>query len=209
MTDWLSEVYAASGDQKKLEEIYSKWAVEYDVSLAALGYMTPAVACATLAQLVDKRDAPILDVGAGTGVLGAILNAVGYSQIVGIDMTQSMLDRATEKKVYSELRRRAVGVPLDFEDGRFSAAISTGVFTIGHAPASGFDEIARVVAPGGLFVTSLTGLDEPGNEYREKFEAMEKAGIWRLERVSNQFISMPNADAENAHHSEVYAFRVI
>ena len=48
-----------------------------------------------------------------------------------------------------------LGDKLDYETGEFDAVISVGVFTLGHAPSSSFDELIRITKSGGHIVFSL------------------------------------------------------
>ena len=67
------------------------------------------------------------------------------------------------------LKQAALGEPLPWPDGHFAAFFSTGVFTKGHAPASGLDELARITRPGGhaIFTVRDNVLDRGG--FRDVF----------------------------------------
>ena len=55
-----------------------------------------------------------------------------------------MLALAGSRGAYGELKQAELGGPLPWPDGHFRAFFSTGVFTIGHAPASGLHELVRI-----------------------------------------------------------------
>src|SRR5215203_3923318 len=42
----------------------------------------------------------VLDAGAGTGMFGSILRVLGYEDLVGIDISERMLEKAGEKDAY-------------------------------------------------------------------------------------------------------------
>ena len=63
-----------------------------------------------------------------------------------------MLVAAANKKKYRDARQLTLGEPQDFADGHSAAVFSAGVFTEGHAPLSGFDELVRVTRAGGRIV---------------------------------------------------------
>ena len=48
-----------------------------------------------------NSDTPILDIGAGTGLVGEFLNKSGTKEIIGIDISSDMLEMANVKKCYS------------------------------------------------------------------------------------------------------------
>ena len=68
----------------------------------------------------------MLDAGAATGLFGSILRVLGYEDLVGIDISERMLEKAGEKDAYHRLHRMVLGEPLGFENGSFSAAVCVG-----------------------------------------------------------------------------------
>jgi SAM-dependent methyltransferase len=118
---------------------------------------------AALAAAVARLEAPparALDLGTGTGA-GALWLARQFPQarVTGLDISERMIDQA-RAKLPAELSGRVdflVGDAnrLPFTDGSFDlvAQISVPVF---------FDEVARVLAPGGyVVVVSSLGLMTP------------------------------------------------
>ena len=97
----------------------------------------PFLIAAWVARYVPAGEGPLLDAGCGTGLSGPTLKALGYDDIAGLDLSQDMLAIAGSRDAYSELKQAELGGPLPWPDGHFRAFFSTGVFTIGHAPASG------------------------------------------------------------------------
>lgn len=203
---YLQRVYSA-GDNRALEDAYDQWADKYDEHVTAFGYRIPAVAAGLFGRYVPAESAPILDAGAGTGLMGAILDALGYREQVAIDMSAGMLDQAARRGVYAERRQMVLGEPLDFPDDRFSACQSMGVFTAGHAPADGFDELARVVRPGGHIFFSLLEAIYEEKGYRDKFDALENDGSWRLVEKTGTFPGLPLEDPDLLHRVYVYQVR--
>jgi len=204
-TAFLQKVYAAK-DNRDLEAAYDQWAEKYDAHVTAFGYTIPAVAAGLLGKYVAPETAPILDAGAGTGLMGAILDALGYRGQVGIDMSRGMLDKASARGVYKDLNQMVLGEKLDFPSDHFGACQSMGVFTAGHAPAGAFDELVRVVCPGGCIVFSLLEDVYALKGYKDKFEALENDGQWQLVEKTKPFPGLPLEDPDLMHR--VYVFRV-
>jgi ubiquinone/menaquinone biosynthesis C-methylase UbiE len=109
---------------------------------------------------VEQKPARILDVGTGTGA-GALLLAQRFpeAQIVGVDLSDAMLEHA-RRNTPDELRgrvtfERADASSLPFDAGSFELASHANMIPF-------FDEVARVVAPGGhaLFAFS-SGAETP------------------------------------------------
>jgi SAM-dependent methyltransferase len=204
----LRQVYEARSNQE-LRSLYDGWAADYDQDLAAFGYTYPALIAGLVARHVHELDRPILDVGAGTGILGAMLHALGYDSLIAIDLSDGMLAIARGKGVYRELRNRTLGEPLDFPDDAFGAVVSAGVLTVGHAPPGSLDELVRVTRPGGhvIFTLSAPVYEEGG--FKEKLDALAAQGRWQATDATRPWQALPNAPAEHAHASRAYAFRVL
>lgn len=203
---WLERVYGATSNEE-LAEAYDKWADDYDRDLTIFGYAIPAVTTGFFGRLVPEGEGPILDAGCGTGIAGQYLALLGYKDLVGLDLSKGMLEAAKKKGIYNKLEQAVLGEPLDFEDDSFRAVVATGVFTLGHAPASAFDELVRVTKPGGHLIFSIRAdvVDEAG--YGERFEALERDGKWKLVQASPEFAALPYEDA-SLHH-RVLAYEVV
>ena len=121
-----------------------------------------------------------------------------------MDLSLGMLEEAKTKNVYLSFQHMTLGEKLDFDTDAFDAVISVGVFTLGHAPASAFDELARITKPGGYIAFSLrTDVYEEGG-FKEKQVAMESAGVWKLAQVTDPFQPLPKGEPEVFHQVWVY-----
>ena len=102
-----------------------------------------------------------------------------------------MLAKARDKGVYQAYVQAALGGPLDFPDDHFSAIVSGGTFTEGHAPASSFDELIRITRPGGRIVFTVLVKVFENHGFKEKQAELESQGKWRLLEMTPEFVSMP------------------
>ncbi len=136
-TDKLHRAYHAKSSQETAD-VYDDWADEYEQHMKNVGYTHPAMVASMVARHVAPTKERVLDAGAGTGVLGEILIALGYPNIVGLDASEGMLKIADLKNNYLELTHQFLGQPLTFEDDAFALVVSSGVFTQGHAPWKGW-----------------------------------------------------------------------
>ena len=129
----------------------------------------------------------MLDAGCGTGLSGPYLRALGYDAIEGLDFSEEMLALAGAAQRLSELKQASSAKTLPWPDGYFVAFLSTGVFTEGHAPASGLDELARITRPGGhaIFTVRDTVLEQGGfREYSNGWKGRAAGGRSRKARFS-------------------------
>ena len=76
---------------------------------------------------------------------------------------------------------------LKVEANKYDAAISVGVFTIGHVKGKGFDDLVHVVKPGGLacFTIRECVASDPQYEYTEKMNELCELKKWRLVSKNN------------------------
>ena len=132
---------------------YDDWSGSYEDEVAAQGYVTPIRVAEALAKHADLST-PVLDVGCGTGLSGAALKQIGFSNIDGVDLSEEMLAEAGRKGVYRTLAQ--VGeAPMEITPGTYGAIVATGVIGAGAAPLSVFDTLLGGLAPGGLFAFSF------------------------------------------------------
>jgi SAM-dependent methyltransferase len=111
---------------------------------------------AILAELELGEDDVLLEVGCGGGAFlyGALKSGC---RAAAIDHSPEMVRLAREQNADAVAERRleiveADAAALPFEDGRFTAAVMTGVLGFLPDPVAAFVEIRRVLAPGGRFV---------------------------------------------------------
>ena len=202
---YLEKVYSVK-DNRDLKETYDQWAGKYDEHVTAFGYKVPAVAAGLFGKYVTPETSPILDAGTGTGLMGDIIDTLGYRGQVGIDISEGMMDKARERNIYKDLHQMVLGEKLDFPSGYFGACQSIGVFTTGHAPASAFNELVRVLCSGGHIIFSLLEDVYVPKGYKDKFEALEKDGKWQLREKTKKFPGMPLEEPDLFHR--VYVYRV-
>ena len=202
-TERVQWIYSSS-DNKELAERYDQWAKDYDVDLdEGFGWLGPQRAVEFFARHVPKV-ARILDAGAGTGLVGELLTRQSYNNLVAMDLSSGMLEEARKKNAYREFHQMVMGEPLNFATDSFDAVISVGVLTVGHAPTSSFDELIRITKPGGHIIFSLRPDVYRDSGFKEKQDALEAEGKWRLVEVSKEFQPLPKGEPDVYHQVWVY-----
>jgi predicted TPR repeat methyltransferase len=182
--DSLKWIYS-SKDNEELAERYDEWAESYDQELEEdYGWQIPRLMADELSGFTPVN-ARILDAGAGTGLVGQFLGSLGYGNLVAMDLSSEMLNKAREKGVYQEFHQMDLGETLDFPDDSFDAVVCAGVLTFSHAPARSLYEMVRVTKPGGHILYSLRtdayesmGFEGITDELksRQKWKLVEKKG---------------------------------
>ena len=144
----LDNAYEINGPQDA-KRLYGAWAETYDSSFGTgWGFVAPRL-IAELYLAARKGDAPILDIGAGTGLVAEHLKG---AVVDAFDITPQMLEIAEGKGIYRTLIEGDLLAPLPLEDGSYGGVISCGTFTHGHVGPACLPELLRVTRPGGLFV---------------------------------------------------------
>ena len=175
-------------DSKKL---YKKWAKTYDKDFALnSNYLSPKKISSFFNQYSKKTDIPILDVGAGTGLVGELLYRKGNKKIIGIDISAEMLDQAKLKGCYSSLIEADITKKIPLKNNTIGAVVSAGTFTHGHVGADAFDELLRITKPGGLFVLSINSKMFIKGGFKKKFFTIKN-------RISSPVFKKFNAHGEH------------
>lgn len=170
--------------------LYDKWAETYDAEMAQAGYRHPTICLALLSRHLPRGTAPLLDAGAGTGLIGEWLQIMGYPQVEALDISAGMLKVAEKKGCYSALHVLALGGPLPFPENSFGGVISAGVFTSGHVGAEGLDELIRITRPGGVIVLTVKNtLWEAG--FAARVVQLESQGLVSRAEETAPYVSMP------------------
>jgi predicted TPR repeat methyltransferase len=151
----LRRAYALS-TQAEGAQLYSEWASTYDRTMIdGLGYTSPALLSDLFARCVSWRDSRVLDLGCGTGLVGAELVRHGFSMFDGLDLSTEMMAEAERRGIYESFVVADLTKTLPISTDAYGAAICNGTFTSGHVDASCLDEVIRIIAPGGFLACAV------------------------------------------------------
>ena len=185
----LGAVYDAKSPAE-VAALYDRWADTYEGEMAMAGYRHPAICLALLARHLPRGATPLLDAGAGTGLIGEWLGITGYPHVEALDISEGMLAKAAAKRVYKAFHCLALGGPLPFGDGHFAGIVSAGVFTSGHVGAEGLPELIRICRPGGVIVLTVKNtLWEDG--FAAAVEELEQQKVVARAEETEPYVSMP------------------
>lgn len=127
---------------------YSGWAETYNGTLERLSYMTPTRVAAVLAEQFCA-ESRLLELGAGTGLVGAALEEMGSPlQLTGTDLCREMLDQI-QSPVYRERFVMDASRPLPLPPQSYDGVVSAGLLEYIVDPGMLLDNILEVLAPGG------------------------------------------------------------
>jgi predicted TPR repeat methyltransferase len=134
-------------------KLFDGYAAHFDDHLAGLGYRAPTIVAEHLERaLAGGRAAVAADLGCGTGVLGPLVRDL-VDQLIGIDLSEGMLERAVERG-YDELIRSDLVEFLSTRPASFEALLSADTLNYLGDLESVF-VAARAALRSGVFVFTL------------------------------------------------------
>jgi SAM-dependent methyltransferase len=134
--------------------LYADWATTYDDNFALeMDFLMPSQVAEAFRE--KGGSGPVLDAGAGTGLVADQLLKLGKLEIDAFDLSPDMLRVAGAKGLYRQTFVGDLTKPLPFEDGAYNTVVSAGTFTHGHVGPEAVDELIRVAARGALFVVTI------------------------------------------------------
>jgi predicted TPR repeat methyltransferase len=158
--------------------LYRDWAATYDQTFGvAMDYIMPHHV--SMAYVQAGGAGPVLDIGAGTGLVAAALSALGVTPIDGTDFSREMLAVAASKNIYQRLFWGDITARLDVPEAHYAGVVSSGTFTLGHVGPAALDEVLRITQPGGLVVISINVRHYEQAGFADKFKqlATQIAGL--------------------------------
>ncbi len=135
--------------------MYTLYAPFYDLEVAALGFSEESdMRRDAVAALDLKHGARVLDVGCGTGLnFHLIEKAIGIDgQLVGVDMTKAMIDRARKRcegRHWGNVTLVCKDVMKYKSDKLFDAVICTFALESMADSRKAIDHILKLLKPGG------------------------------------------------------------
>jgi predicted TPR repeat methyltransferase len=187
-------------------ELYHAPVEDYDRLMAEAGYEGPRRAAAALAGLGAARDAPLLEFGVGTGLVGVALRSLGFTAIDGLEPDPKMRAWAAARPggLYRALHAWDwdAGAPPPVPADAYLNAVAIGILAPGYAPASVIDAGLRLIRPGGFFVFSLSDLARSEPDYVGRVRENVDCGFAEIAfREYGRFL--PGADLK----ADVYVLR--
>jgi predicted TPR repeat methyltransferase len=182
-------------DNRKL---YADWAETYDAGFAeGMDYHLPRMVALILAE-AGSVTGPVLDVGAGTGLLAQNIPARATMEIDALDISPEMLKVAGGKGLYRKTILGDLTGTLDIADGTYGAIVSSGTFTHGHVGPDALDELLRIARQGGLFVLAINGNHFTARGFADKFDALAP----RLDDLQFREVSIYGPRATEDHRDD-------
>ena len=186
------------------------WADSYDSGFAeGMDYLLPAHVAAAFRSA--GGGSPVLDVGAGTGLLAERLREMGQAgPIDAVDFSAEMLGRAAEKGIYRTLMQADITQPIALPR-QYGGIVSSGTFTAGHVGPEAFVHLIALALPGAQFALSVNLRVWTAQGFDRAVSALQSAGqITALQLIEVQIYGAAAAAIDPDHatdRAQVVLFR--
>lgn len=171
----LDAAYALNSPEDS-RRLYAEWAGDYDQSFAAReDYQLHRHTARAFVGAGGQG--PVLDVGAGTGLCGAVLSDLGVGPIDATDISAEMLDQAMRKDIYRDAIEADLNLGIPVPGESYAGIVSSGTFTTGHVGPDALRALLRIARHGAQLAISINAKHYEQAGFKAAFEALEQGQI--------------------------------
>ena len=209
----LEEAYSVDGPDDN-RALYKSWAATYDGFLEQNRYIYARQVAELFSRRSQARAQPVLDVGCGTGVVGAALRGLGVPVIDGLDISPEMMAKARQRtspdgsSVYRRLIEADLTGPLDLPSDSYAGIVSAGTFTHGHVGPNGLAELLRIARPGSVCSIGINAAHFDAHGFREHLDRYAAEGTISSLEVTLRPMYEDADGSELDHMSQIAVFVV-
>jgi predicted TPR repeat methyltransferase len=150
-----------------VEMLFDDYAPRFEGHLVTeLAYQIPALMRWLLGELLgaDARFESMLDLGCGTGLVGAELRDI-VARMVGVDLSEQMLRRCRNRELYDDLYRVDLIDWLSETEETFDLVTAADVIIYLGDLTPMFEVLSRRIRPGGRLLLSTERLEDGLGDY--------------------------------------------
>ena len=138
-----------------ITDLFDDYADRFDEHLVQqLKYYVPINLFNLLRRYIQTNSLDVLDIGCGTGLMGVQIRSIAKT-LVGVDLSQRMLDKAKRRSVYDDLICNEIIEFLKSHTKKYDLVISTDVFIYLGDLMQVFDLVHRNLNHHGYFCFSV------------------------------------------------------
>ena len=183
-TDNKLPIYKLTSKDKVLK-YYDDWTknAQFNQDMIDWDYTAPVNTVQLIDKYIHDKNIKILDAGCGSGLAGIELKKRGFTNIYGVDFSQSMLN-LIPNNIYQTVELIDLNEPLKYDDNDFSAIICVGAFTYGHVKAHALDEFIRVTNKNGYICFTINEGIYTEYKFDKKINELSKNKSWEVLNLS-------------------------
>jgi len=199
------EAAANRASDKFVQTLFNSFASSFDEQLQKLDYRAPQAIIGALSPIVGAaKELVILDAGCGTGLAGRMLR-LWADELIGVDLSSSMLDKARERGIYDRLEEAELTAWLEAHPDAYDMIVAADVLCYFGELNPVIAAAQRALRPGGLLSFTVEKLDGPeevvvgvhgryGHAERFVRKALDAAGlqveVMRVEPLRREAIAI-------------------
>ncbi|XP_037042536.1 uncharacterized protein LOC119078911 [Bradysia coprophila] len=145
-----------SGDRLEMAHSHNTWkADDYEQKLKVMNYNGHKLAVNHFVEFGVPKDAKILDLAAGTGLVGFELSENGYTNIDALDGSDEMLVVAKERNCYQNVMTHLIqkSTKLPIADHTYDHIVMSGALC--HIDFENLPAIIKTCKPGGIICWAI------------------------------------------------------
>lgn len=187
----LSTAQSERASDAYVRELFDGYASRYDQHMTEqMGYVVPELIAARVKELAATGSETVLDLGCGTGLIGAALP--GF-EITGVDLSQPMLDLAEGRNYRARVAQDINGFLQDCPDQQFEIILAGDTLIYFGALDEIFQQCFRCLRVSGALVFNVELLEQAATDFQQTpvgrymhgrnylQQALERAGFVELE----------------------------
>ena len=183
-TDNKLPIYKLTSKDKVLK-YYDDWTknAQFNQDMIEWKYTAPVNTVQLIDKYIHDKNIKILDAGCGSGLAGIELKKRGFTNIYGVDFSQSMLN-LIPNNIYQTVELIDLNEPLKYNDNDFDVIICVGTFTYGHVKAHALDEFIRVTNKNGYICFTINEGIYTEYKFDKKINELSKNKSWEVLNLS-------------------------
>jgi predicted TPR repeat methyltransferase len=144
-----------------VERLFDQYAPRFEKSLVeGLKYSAPEQIFAALSQRYPaRRYACALDLGCGTGLMGAAIRA-SVDQLEGVDLSDGMLAQAKRKSIYDTLAHQDMTAALTGKTATYDLILAADVFVYAGDLAGLIEQAYKALMPSGVITFTVQAITD-------------------------------------------------
>jgi len=183
-TDNKLPIYKLTSKDKVLK-YYDDWTknAQFNQDMIDWKYTAPVNTVQLIDKYIHDKNIKILDAGCGSGLAGIELKKRGFTNIYGVDFSQSMLN-LIPNNIYQTVELIDLNEPLKYNDNNFDVIVCVGTFTYGHVKAHALNEFIRVTNKNGYICFTINEGIYTEYKFDKKINELSKNKSWEVLNLS-------------------------
>lgn len=167
-------------------DLFDGYADKFDSHLVdKLEYKTPELIRIIFEKYQTSKTENIIDLGCGTGLCAHFLKPY-TDNLIGIDLSQKMIDKADELKLYNQLIVGEITEEINNLDVALGTIVAADVFVYVGGLKDIFTACSKKMKPGTIFIFSTETTIDDTEDYKLYDSGRYKHSTDYLNKVSNE-----------------------